>query len=536
MTWTRLIAIVDEMAATLRRTAFSPVVREACDFSCVLLDAFGNSLAQATVSIPSFIGTLPMTAKHFLDAYPPHRLEPGDVLITNDPWKATGHLPDVTIATPIFHRDRFVALAGAIFHLPDIGGLQMSGDAREVLEEGLWLPMLKLYEAGRRNEDVWRIIEANVRVPEQVTGDLEAGVASTRLGGERLVEFLDEAVIDDLEAVAEAIHARSEAAMRSAIAEVPDGDYTFSVFLDGHEEPTEICCTVRIEGSDLEVDYSGSSAQTTAGINSVWNYTYAWTAFALKCVLDPETPNNEGSFRPLRMIAPEGSIVNAHPPAPVGARGLTGQGVHGAVFGALAQAIPQRIQAESGAPIWVLSFNGVDNDGRRFASLMFLNGGQGAGWGRDGNSSMSFPTNVTNTPVEIFEQSTPILVECKELIPDSGGAGAARGGLGQRVVLRSVADQPMLVSLMTERLRCAPTGLLGGSPGRSGRVTSTASGPIHTKGRNVMGTGETITFETPGGGGLGDLAERRRDDIERDLTEGWVTAAAPHQAGKAHPR
>lgn len=522
--WDRLVAVVDEADVALGRTAFSMMVREGHDYVCVLLDPVGRSLAQCTDSIPSFIGTLPFTARQMLRRYPPDEIEPGDVLVTNDPWAGTGHLPDVTMITPIYSAGRLIGFAGNVAHLPDIGGRQISGDARELFEEGLRLPICKLYKKGKPNHTVFDVIENNVRVPEQVFGDIRAEIAANEVMARRLLELLREYELSDLGTLAKAIHRVSETSMRRAIAEIPEGEYGHSVYLDGLDDPLRISANITIRDGEIIVDYEGSSPQTSGALNSVANYTFAYSVYPLKCVLDPRTPNNEGCFAPMRVVAPPSTVVNATFPSAVGARHQIGHILQAAIFGALSQVVPERIMADSGgAPVWIANLTGAKQDDERFATFVHFSGGQGARPKADGISCLTFPLNATTIPVEVLENEIPVIVEEREIICDSGGAGEFRGGCGQRVTIRSVSERPCVASLMVEKLKHPSSGFLGGRPGRTGRLSISGHHSIAPKGRTVMHRGDAITLELPGGGGLGDPLERDWELIERDLANGYVS-------------
>ena len=522
--WTRLISIADEMAAGFRRVAFSPVVREIGDFSCVLLDSRGGSVAQATVTIPSFAATLPPTTRHLLRRFPAESLRDGDVLITNDPYLGTGHLPDITIVTPVFSSGPLIGFTGTIFHSADIGGRPCNAEAMDMFEEGLRIPPSKLYEAGVLNETLWELISANVRIPDQVGGDIQAVVASNHLAGLGVTGVLDEMGLSALDPIADAIQDYSEGIMRQVLSDLPDGDYEGETTLDGGEEPTYLHLTLRIRGDEAVLDFAGSSPQSPIGINCVPTYAYGYSVYPLKCAVDPSTPNNEGSFRPVSFTAPEGSIVNPIPPVPVNARGLTGHGLQACVFEALSQIVPDKVQADSGTPVWVLIINGEREEGHgSFVGTFFLNGGQGAKRSEDGLSCISFPACVYNTPVEVFEQELPLRIDRREIIPDSGGLGRTRGGCGQRVSITNVSSMPVDINMMTERQKFAAKGLEGGLPGRAGAIYYTNGREVsNPKGRNQLYPGETIVFETPGGGGFGPPAERSREVIAADIEDGYV--------------
>lgn len=520
--WSRIVALVDESAATLVRTSFSTLVRESNDFSCVVTDARGNSLAQSTASIPSFIGTLPATVKILLKEFPPDSLRPGDVLITNDMHVGTGHLPDVNVARPIFKNGRVVAVAASVAHAPDIGGKLRAPDPREVFEEGLQIPMMKLAEEGRLNEQLLKIVRANVRVPDQVVGDLMAQIAATQMAERRLLELMDEYGLEDLVDLADTVQGYSEAAMRSAIRDLPDGEYSSELTTDGLAEPITVKCRITVKGDELLVDYTGSSDQVDRALNVVPHYGYAYTVYGVKCALAPSVPNNEGCFRPVGFYAPEGSILNPRHPAAGGARVLVGHFLTFAVMGALAEAVPDRVLAASGAPVWALNVTGLHRTGQRIANCFFFNGGMGARPVEDGIHTMAFPGNTGNTPIELMELWAPILIEKKEIRTDSGGPGRFRGGCGQAAVIRNMGIVPLTVSFLAERTRTPAPGVFDGLPGGTGSVKSNGT-PINPKETRVMEPGERIELFTPGGGGYGDPRERDRAAVARDIEHGRVS-------------
>lgn len=526
--WSRLVAIVDETAATLVRTSFSTVVRESNDYCCILLDAEGNSLAQSTLSIPSFISTLPLTVKEFLKAYPAERLEPGDVLLTNDPWLGTGHLNDINMGMPVFHKGKLIAFAASVAHAPDIGGKLRSPDNRELFEEGIRIPVCMWMRAGKPNQDVWDFIASNVRVPDLVIGDLRAQLAANEMAAKRLIQLVEEQSIDDVGELARTIQSISEAHMREAIRRIPDGVYSHEVWMDGFSEPLVIRLKLTVAGDEIVADYTGTSPQIDRALNVVPNYTFAYTAFPLKCVISPETPNNEGCFRPLQVTAPEGSLLNPRFPAAVGARASVGHYLPVAVFGALADVLPNRVLAASGSPMWCLHLAGLDARMRRFAGVFYYNGGQGASAGKDGISSISFPSNLSATPVEVIEHIFPVVMERKELTRDSGGAGRQRGGLGQTMAIRVESGGPLSAAFMTERIRFQPEGFFGGKPGALGQVLLNGSA-INPKESRLIQSGDLLEISTPGGGGFGDPRERDRAAVQADLVAGLISEEQAEQ-------
>lgn len=524
--WDKLIYIAEEAGSTLIRTSFSPIVREANDFACALLDANGDSLGQASYAIPSFIGTMPITAKHFLTKFPPSKLHQGDVLLTNDPWLATGHLPDLTVITPIFYRGKFVAMAGTIAHTPDIGGVVGLGLATEVFEEGLRIPPSKIFKDGHPNEELFEIIRSNVRVPEQTVGDIMAMVASNEAAANRLLELLDEFELEDLQELSQEVNGRSEEAMRASIMEMPDGTYEHEAFMDGYEEPIRIKARVTIAGSDISVDFTGSSGQNQRGINSVMNYTYAYTAYPLKCVTNPAIPNNSGCFRPIRVTAPEGSIMNARFPAAVNLRHFTGHMAHTAIFGAMAEAVPDRVMAYSGsAPLWFPVFMGKGHRGEQFVQFITANGGTGAYPAKDGEVC-SYPSNLSNIPVEMIENYAPIVIEAKEIIPDSAGAGRYRGGWGQRIAVRSRSEEPLRLAINVDRIKHPALGLLGGKAGAAGKVAVNGEALPYSKGVTTLNKGDYVELWYPGGGGLRDAKTRDPELVLNEVMDGLITL--PH--------
>ncbi|HRX88822.1 MAG TPA: hydantoinase B/oxoprolinase family protein, partial [Steroidobacteraceae bacterium] len=435
VTWRRFNALMDETAHTFVRTSFSSVVRDNWDLAVSLMDAAGRQFAQSSRSVPSFIGTMPRTLEVMLRRYPRDTLQPGDILISNDGYHGTGHLNDITMVRPVFRDGRLIAFIGSVFHSVDVGGAP-SVDARDSFEEGLTIPVAKIVRAGVENEDVIAFLAENLRAPEETLGDIRAQFAAYRLCLERLMKILDDEKIDDLTSLVDEILNRSEAAMRRAIEAVPDGSYSDSLMVDGFEEPLTIRCEVRIIGSDLTVDFAGTSLQVARPINSVLNFTRAYSAYAVKCAFDPTTPNNDGSFRPVRITAPEGSFLNPRRPAPIWARHLAGHYLPPVIFSALAELMPERVIADCGSPIWNVYFAGKQRNGNRFVKMFFMNGGHGARPHQDGPACLSFPSNIATVPIEQFENSVPLLITEKALIPDSGGAGRYRGGPAQRLSFR----------------------------------------------------------------------------------------------------
>lgn len=525
LVWNRLVSIADEMTSILIRTAFSTVVNESHDCACILLDRHGNSIAQSSHALPAFMGTMPYTAKDILRLYGADGMHEGDVIATNDPWVAGGHLPDLTVIRPVFHRGALVAMAASTAHLPDIGGKVWSADCAEVFEEGFRIPPIKIVERGVRNGLFFNILRSNVRNPDDVEHDILAQVAATRFGAERLVALLERRPDVDISVLAVDILDRSDEGMRKAIAGLPRGTYEHEVSLDGFDEELTLRCRLTVEGERLHVDFAGSSLQQPWGINSVIHYTRAYASYALKCALNPEAPCNEGSFRRIDVAAPKGSVLNAQMPAAVGGRHLTGMFVPFAIYGALAKARPELAMADSGlpgSPYFTLKW---PDTGRAVSQFFSSNGGMGATWGGDGVSVCSFPTNISNVPIEVVEARSGLVVEKRELTVDSGGPGRWRGGLGQTYVLRvpESFDGQAWVSMLSDRTGHAALGRLGGLDGslRTNRLNGTTE--MHPKRRIQVKAGDRIEVKMPGGGGVGDPKDRAREAIERDLLEGYIS-------------
>ncbi|MBI1989580.1 MAG: hydantoinase B/oxoprolinase family protein [Betaproteobacteria bacterium] len=495
--WKRLVSMVDEASAAFVRTSFSLLVREANDFAVVLTDAHGRSIAQSVLSIPSFIGTLPATVKHFLVKFPPKTLKPGDVMITNDPWMGTGHIHDVNVAMPIFHHGKIIAFAAVVSHMPDIGGRIRNAGIRDIYEEGLQIPRLKLINAGKPDQNLLDMIGQNVRVPEQTLGDIWAQVAACKMLEERLRPLLRDT---DLAALGTEIRRRSEGAMRKAIRDVPDGVYHAQTRHDGFEEPILINCTVKVKGDELAIDYTGSSPQVPRAVNVVPIYTFAYSAFAVKALLCPDVPNNEGSFMPISTSAPLGSIFNPCYPAASGGRGMIGHMMVPAIMMALAEVLPGRAIA-AGSSNSSITVTG-EHRGRPYAAINFMNAGQGATAHRDGYTMLSFPSNLSNTPIEIFEQMAPLRVIERSIRRGSGGAGRHRGGDGLHFEIEVVADTPMMASMIMTRYRSAPRGIFGGQPGKVGALLLNGK-PINPADHWVLKQGDRVVMETAGGGGCG---------------------------------
>lgn len=521
--WRRLISVVDEAAASLVRTSFSSIVRDSNDFACVITDAEGRSIAQASNSIPSFIGTAPRTIRHFIKEYPPDTLSEGDVLITNDIWLGTGHLPDITVAKPIFLNGVLVAFAGSVAHAPDIGGRIRSADAPSVFEEGLQIPPMKVMERGRMNRTLESILRQNVRVPDQVMGDLYAQFTGLSLIERQIIGLMKEHSLHSLDELSRELRTRSELAMRDAIRGVRDGIYFAEAISDGIDVPIRLKMALTVAGDEIRVDFAGSDQQVQRSINVCLAYTTAYTSYGIKAVLCPDVPNNDGALEPLQITAPVGCILNSVPPASGGARALIGHFLPAMVIQALSQVVPERVIAGVGSPLWCVNMAGVRPDGRSFANLFFLNGGYGASARQDGVNVLSWPSNISSTPVEVIEQLAPLKVHYRRFrtIPEANGA--KRGGTGQEMLFESLLPTPATISFMAERTRqeSAAAGLNGGQPGAPGEIMIDDV-PVNPKAQHIIRLGSKVLLKTPGGGGYGDPGSRLADLIEEDKAGGYL--------------
>ena len=525
--WQRLVGVVNEQAASLIRSSFTSIVREAGDLSAGVFDRSGRMVAQAVTGTPGHINSMATGMPHLLARFPVDTLRPGDVLVTNDPWKTASQLNDLTVATPVFRAGRVVALFASCCHALDIGGRGLAADSRSIYEEGLQLPVLKLHDAGQPVAPVFDIIAANVRTPREVLGDLHSQIVGNEVGGRQLLSFLDEFGLDDLEALSTDILDRSEAAMRARIGRLPDGTHRYALTLDGFDTPIRLQAAVTVAGDGIEIDFAGSSGAVPEGINVGLNYTAAYANYAVKCVLSPDIPNNEGSFRPVCIRAPEGCILHARPPSAVAGRHLVGHFVPSVVMGALAELVPDRVMAPGFDGLWDTHLAGVDRrTGGQFSFTWFSSGGTGATAGQDGLSATAYPSGIAGVPVEVIESLAPVVVHRRELIPDSGGPGRFRGGLGQRMEFEVLTDSPYLFSGLYERLQHPAPGLAGGRPGSRGRVRSSGGEVRAPKLRRFLPAGERVTLEIPGGGGFGDPGQRDPAALRADLRDGRVSRAA----------
>ena len=505
--WQSLISTVNEQARALQRSAFSPIVREAGDLANAVFDRRGRMVAQAVTGTPGHINSLAIGAAKMLEEYPLETLEPGDVLITNDPYKTAGQLLDVTVLVPAWHKGQIIALFGSTIHHTDVGGYGIGAGGRDVFEEGLWIPICKLMKNGERNEDVWKFILSNVRQPDHMTGDLHAQMASGEVGAQRLATLCETHDLTDIEALADEIITRSEQATRDSIRELPSGRYESSAVLDlADGSKIDIVCALIVDAAagEITVDYEGTSEASPWGINVVMNYTHAYTTFTVRSVLNPDIPNNYGSLAPILVKAPEGSIVNAVSPQPGTARHVVGMFLPNALLKALAQVRPEAAMAEGSGAVWTMQVNGHHDDGSPFITAMFTYaGGVGARATKPGLSACSYPTGVSAVPIEVVEASAPIRFNEKSLRPGSGGNGAQTGGLGQTIEFSVATEKSWQLNAVTSRLADPPLGVFGGEAGEAGSFKVNGEA-VTTQSRISLSGEDVVRLELPGGGGYGE--------------------------------
>ena len=504
--WSNLIGIVSEQARALQRIAFSPIVREAGDLANGLFDEKARMVAQAVTGTPGHINSLAAAARNLLENCDRDSLKPGDVLITNDPWMSAGHFFDITVLSPIFRGERIIGYAGSTIHHADIGGYGIGSGARDIHEEGLWIPTMKLYEAGKPNETLFQIIRRNVRTPDALMGDLGAQVSSGIIASDRLNALCDRYGLDDIADLSEEIIDRSEKATRDAIRKLPGGTYHGASTFDvpgGQTITLKTAVTVDAEAGEIVVDFDGSSPPSSMGINVVPAYTHAYATFAVRSSLNPDLPNNAGSLAPIRLKLPEECVVNAKYPSPVNARHVVGMYVPFPILKALAQVIPDSVVAEGSGAVWTVQIQGKDKEGRPFTSSMFnYSGGMGARASKPGISAVCYPTGVSAVPVEVLEATYPIAFTCKELEHGSGGAGRQPGGDGQRIGYRMRTGRSWLLNTIPSRLKSGPEGLLGGCDGKPGVFQINGESVEDTRKREMQPDDEVFMI-TPGGGGYG---------------------------------
>ncbi|MEM8791723.1 MAG: hydantoinase B/oxoprolinase family protein [Pseudomonadota bacterium] len=521
--WGRLIATVNEQAAGLIRSSFTSIVREAGDLSAGVFDKRGRMVAQAVTGTPGHINSMATGMIHFLERFPIETMRPGDVFITNDPWMTASQLNDITIMTPVFKGGEAIAFFANCCHALDIGGRGLSADSRSVYEEGLQIPVMKLHDAGRPVEAIFELLAANVRTPEEVLGDIHSQIVGNEIGVTQLLGFLDEFGLPDIEELSEEIIQRSEDAMRARIEALPDGTYRYALPIDGFGEPITLKAEIEINGSDLTVNFEAPPS-VPMGINVTLNYTRAYTTYGIKCAISPDVPNNEGSFRPVAVTAPEGSLLNTSFPSAVGGRHLVGHFLPSAVMGALAEIVPDRVMAPGFDGLWDTHIAGTRRGtGETFSYTWFSAGGTGAMKTQDGWSATAYPSGIAGVPAEVIEFLAPIVVHRRELRTDSGGAGEFRGGLGQTMEIEVLSDEPFLFSGLYERTEKPAPGLAGGHDAPVGRLHTNNDVRLQPKISCLVPSTTIVTLEIPGGGGFGDPRARAKESILNDVRNGYVS-------------
>ena len=528
--WNRLIAVVEEQAQTLIRTAFSSMVRECGDLSAGVFDLDGKMLAQAVTGTPGHVNSMAESVKHFIDRFPVAEMQEGDIYITNDPWMGTGHLNDFVLTTPAFHKGKLVALFSCTSHLIDIGGIGFGPDATDVHMEGIYIPFLKLADRGVMNETLLAMVRANTRQPIESEGDVYSLAACNDIGCERLSEMMGEFGLDDLDELGTYIIDRSREAVLAEVAKLPKGVYKNTMPVDGYDAPLDLVATMTISDEGIHVDYDGTSPMSKLGINVPHAYTTAYTCFGIACAVAPGVPNNAGSLGPFTVSAPHGSILNAPKPAAVSSRHITGQMLPDVVFGCLRQAIPGRVPAEGTSCLWNLNMRGrnlgANEAGAGYVVTVVTNGGTGARPNKDGLSATAFPSGVRANPIEIMESISPLVFWKKELRPASGGEGRYSGGHGQSIVVENRHGEPFDILASFDRIDHAPRGRDGGADGANGYVGLASGRKLNGKGFQEIPPGDQLIVETPGGAGIGDPAARDDDAVQAERRDGLIGALA----------
>lgn len=540
--WNRLISVVEEQAQALVRTAFSTSVREAGDLSAGVYDTQGRMLAQAVTGTPGHVNAMADAVPHFMRRIGIDNIHEGDVYITNDPWEGTGHLHDITVVTPSFHKGAFVGLFACTAHIVDIGGRGFGADANSVYEEGLYIPIMKLAAKGAVDQTLIRIVRGNVREPEQVVGDIHALATCNEVGHRRLVDMMNEFSLESLEDIAAFILEHSRRATLERINALPRRSASGHMPIDGFSTPIDLKVRLEFEQDRILCDFEGTSGLDRKGINVPLVYTRAYACYALKCAIAPEIPNNAASLAPFVIVAPENSIVNALHPAPVALRHIIGHMIPDTVYDALDKILPHTVPAEGAGTLcnFQVSLRPRTDDidstdhaaiaARKAATraevLTFNSGGSGARPQQDGMNATAFPSGVMTMPIEATEHTGPVIIWRKELRPDSGGAGRYRGGLGQFMEVGAVEGHEFDFQAMFDRVDHPARGRQGGGNGAPTVIHQDDGTPMRGKGRQFVPHGRRVMLEFPGGAGYGDPAERDPARVRRDLAHGYISAEA----------
>lgn len=523
--WNRLISVCEEQANALMRAAFGAIVREAGDLSAGVFDANGDMLAQAVTGTPGHVNTMAASVRAMLAIVRPETLTPGDALVTNDPWLGAGHIFDFVVVTPAFLHGHIIGYLASTSHVVDVGGLGWSAEGRSVFEEGVTIPVMQLRRGADLNTDLLDIVTTNSRVPHEARGDILSLLTSNDTGCARLVDLMTEYGLPDLREVSEYIFESSAKGTRAALARAPAGTYESHMMLDGYDAPIALHARMTVGDGRIDVDLSGSSAALDRGINCPLNYSAAYAAFGIRALLTPDIPNNQASLDAISVTAPPGLVVSAERPSPVTARHVIGQALPDLMLGCLEQALPGEVLAESSGALWTISLSGSGKT--PFTSLNVALGGMGARPTLDGLSTTAFPSGVGAVSVEAAEVAAPLIYHSKEFSADTGGAGAFRGGLGQQIEIGARHHENMSLSAAAfERLTAGPAGRQGGRDGAMGRVTISDGTKVTDKGVYTIPAGETLRLQTPGGGGFGAPADRDRDAVKQDLSDGLISTEA----------
>jgi N-methylhydantoinase B len=525
-------SVVDEMVLTVVRVAYSSIMKDTMDISSAFCDRQGRLIAQG-LSLPLHLGSIPDAMQAVIDEYG-DTLAPGDIVAFNDPYQGGMHLPDIFLFQPIFSGERLLGYAVMVAHHNDMGGRvpgSSAADSTEIFQEGLQIPVLKLYDRHQPNQTLLRILERNVRVPRTVIGDLQAQVAACRIAERGIRELADKYGADALERYFDALLDYSEREARRTIRALPDGDYTCIDHLDDDgidpARPVRVQVTLRIRGDELEADLTGSSDEVRGAINSTLSFARSAVYFAIRAVMDSDAPNNAGFMRPIRVVAPSGSLFNPKRPRAVAARGVSGFRLIDACFGALAQARPDAPRAPGEGGTTSYSIGATDAQGRFSLFREAIMGAWGAGYGREGVDGVANPAaNISNAPIEMIENTAPIRIERYELTRDSGGPGQWRGGLGVTRQMRFLGERASF-QLRSDRRRFPPFGLAGGLAGApSTNLSELPGGPPEqwpTKFTRSLGHDQVFTHRTAGGGGFGDPLARPAERVLEDVLEDKVS-------------
>ena len=529
--WNRLISVVEEQAQALVRTAFSTSVREAGDLSAGVYDVQGQMLAQAVTGTPGHVNAMADAVPHFIRRIGRENIFEGDVYITNDPWEGTGHLHDITMVTPSFHRGALAGFFACTAHVVDIGGRGFGADAASVYEEGLYLPIMKFAERGTVDQTLVRIVRGNVREPDQLIGDMYALATCNEIGHRRLIDMMDEFALDDLNGIAAFILDNSRRATLERIAALPRKSADGVLTVDGFATPITLKVKVTVHEDRIVSDFTGTSGLDKKGINCPLVYAKAYACYALKVAIAPEIPNNAASLAPFEIVAPVDTIVNAVHPAPVALRHIVGHFVPDAVFNAFDQIVPGLVPAEGAGCLCNFQVSlrprsdaPAPAHARRSEVLTFNSGGSGARPAFDGLNATAFPSGVMTMPVEATEHAGPVIIWRKELRPDSGGAGKQRGGLGQYMEVSAREGHEFDIQAMFDRVDHPALGRRGGGAGAPTTIVQDDGTKMNGKGKQFVAHGRKVVMAFPGGAGYGDPSERSKGAVMRDLARGYISA------------